>query len=105
MLVRDFCGESMGVDEDGYIQDPELWNDCVAETLAHDEEVDELTPEHWRIINYIRDYFLQFGISPMTRKLCKEKGCSIKRLYELFPSGPFRGARKIAGIPKMTGNV
>jgi dissimilatory sulfite reductase related protein len=41
----------------------------------------------------------------MVRLLCKETGFKLKYIYELFPSGPARGACKIAGLPKPTGCV
>jgi tRNA 2-thiouridine synthesizing protein E len=41
----------------------------------------------------------------MIRKLCKATGFSLKQVYELFPSGPAKGACKVAGLPKPTGCV
>jgi len=41
----------------------------------------------------------------MIRKLCKETGFPLKHIYELFPSGPAKGACKLAGLPKPTGCV
>jgi tRNA 2-thiouridine synthesizing protein E len=63
-----------------------------------------MTDEHWTVVNYIRDYFSEFGTAPMIRKLCK-KTFPIKRVYELFPSGPAKGACKVAGLAKPTGCV
>ena len=57
------------------------------------------------MINYIRGYYLQFGIAPMIRKLCKESGFKLNEIYALFPSGPAKGACKLAGLPKPTGCV
>jgi len=93
------------VDEDGFIQQPELWNETVAAALAAADGVNELTPAHWKIINYIRAYYQQFDIAPMVRKICKEASCSLKDIYVLFPSGPAKGACKVAGLPKPTGCV
>ena len=96
---------SIEVDEDGFITDPDLWNDKVAAALATTEGVEELTEEHWKVMNYLRDYYLKFGVAPMIRKLCKETGFPLKKIYELFPSGPAKGACKLAGLPKPTGCV
>ena len=93
------------VDEDGFIQEPDLWNEEVAAALATTEGVDDLTEEHWKLVNYLRDYYKQLGIAPMIRKLCKETGFPLKKIYELFPSGPAKGACKVAGLPKPTGCV
>jgi hypothetical protein len=35
----------------------------------------------------LRQYYLEFGIAPMIRKLCKETGFKLNRIYELFPVG------------------
>jgi len=105
MPMRDFAGTEIEVDEDGFIADPQVWNDTIAGILAGDEEVETLTENHWKIVKYIREYYLKFGIAPMIRKLCKETGYDLGTIYELFPSGPAKGACKIAGLPKPTGCV
>jgi len=105
MAKLTLAGQEFEMDEDGFIQDPERWNEAVARALAQTEQVSEMSEEHWKVVNYIRSYFLQFGSAPMIRKLCKETGCPLKRIYELFPSGPAKGACKIAGLPKPTGCV
>lgn len=105
MASIDLEGKRIELDEDGFMANPEEWNELVAGALAGTEEVEEMTPEHWKVVNYIRDYYLQFGMAPMIRKLCKETGINLKEIYELFPSGPAKGACKIAGLPKPTGCV
>lgn len=98
-------GKSYAVDEDGFLEDPKLWNEEVAKDFAESESIAALTPEHWKLINYIRNYYLEFGIAPMIRKLCKETGFKLNDIYKLFPSGPAKGACKLAGLPKPTGCV
>ena len=93
------------VDEDGFMEDPEEWNDAIAVALATTEGVNDMTDEHWHLVKYLRDYYLKFGIAPMIRKLCKETGFPLKKVYELFPSGPAKGACKVAGLAKPTGCV
>ncbi len=98
-------GKVYDVDEDGFLQDPSLWNDEVAKDFMSTEGITELTEDHWKVIHYIRNYYLQFGIAPMVRKVCKQTGFSLKEIYNLFPSGPAKGACKLAGLPKPTGCV
>ncbi len=98
-------GKAYDVDEDGFLEHPESWNQDVAKDFAESESIAELTEEHWKVINYIRNYYLQFGIAPMIRKLCKETGYKLNDIYKLFPSGPAKGACKLAGLPKPTGCV
>jgi tRNA 2-thiouridine synthesizing protein E len=105
MPVVDLAGIQLEVDEDGFIQDPGCWNENVALALAKTEDVEALTDDHWKVVNYLRGYYQQFGIAPMVRKVCKETGFDLRTIYELFPSGPAKGACKIAGLPKPTGCV
>jgi tRNA 2-thiouridine synthesizing protein E len=105
MSIVELEGLQVDVDEDGFIQEPDQWTQELAAVIAHTEDVPELTEDHWKVINYLRDYYQQFGIAPMIRKLCKETGFQLKYIYELFPSGPAKGACKIAGLPKPTGCV
>ncbi len=105
--MTDFVvGENkLTLDEDGFIQEPELWNQDVAVALAKTEGVDTMGEEHWKLVNYLRDYYLKYGVAPMIRKLCKDTGFKLNKVYELFPSGPAKGACKVAGLPKPTGCV
>lgn len=98
-------GLSVAVDDDGFMVDPSEWNDAVARVLATTEDIAELTDDHWKIMNYIRQYHAEFGVAPMVRKLCKETGFKLKEMYALFPSGPAKGACKVAGLEKPTGCV
>ena len=102
MTVQD---AQIEVDEDGFIQEPAKWSEGVAAALAATEGVDQLTDRHWTLINYLRDHYQKFGIAPMIRKMCKEVGMKLNEVYELFPSGPAKGACKAAGLPKPTGCV
>ncbi|MFC1730040.1 TusE/DsrC/DsvC family sulfur relay protein [candidate division KSB1 bacterium] len=95
----------IAVDEDGFMEEPEFWTEAIAAALATTEGVDDLTPDHWKVVNYLRDYYEKFNVAPMIRKLCKETGFSLKEIYELFPSGPAKGACKVAGLAKPTGCV
>ena len=105
MSTFEYSGGTIEVDEDGFMQEPDLWNEEIAKALAATEGVDELTDDHWKVVNYLRNYFLQFGVAPMIRKVTKETGFKLKTIYELFPSGPAKGGCKIAGLPKPTGCV
>ena len=96
---------SIEVDEDGFMQEPDGWDKDVAAALATTEGVADLGDDHWKVVDYLRNYYLQFGVAPMIRKLCKETGYDLKTIYELFPSGPAKGACKVAGLPKPTGCV
>lgn len=105
MAYFEYDDTQVEVDEDGFIQEPNLWNEQLAVALGKIEGVDTLTEEHWGVVNFLRNYYMEFGVAPMIRKLCKSTGFPLKKIYELFPSGPAKGACKIAGLPKPTGCV
>ena len=93
------------LDEDGFLVNPDDWNEDVARALAATEQITELTEDHWKLMSYLRDYYKQYGTAPMIRKMSKQTGLKLKEIYALFPSGPAKGACKLAGLPKPTGCV
>jgi len=105
MPELNYDGQIIEVDDDGFMVHPEQWDETVALALASTEGLDELTEDHWKLMNYIREYHAEFGVAPMVRKLCKETGFKLKEIYQLFPSGPAKGACKVAGLEKPTGCV
>jgi TusE/DsrC/DsvC family sulfur relay protein len=105
METKELGGKQIEVDEDGFIQDPDAWDQAVAKDLALTEGVNDMTENHWKVVNYLRGYYLEFQMAPMIRKLCKETGFKLKEIYDMFPSGPAKGACKVAGLPKPTGCV
>ena len=98
-------GQEIEIDEDGFIQEPEKWNNEVAEDLAKTEDAYPMGEEAWRLVNYLRDYYIKYEIAPPIRMLTKQTKLDLKRIYELFPGGPAKGACKVAGLPKPTGCV
>ena len=98
-------GTAFEVDEDGFLVNLSDLTEEMAVFLAKEEGVEELSEDHWKLINYLRGYFKDYGIAPMVRKMTKESGYSLKEIYDLFPSGPAKGACKVAGLPKPTGCV
>ena len=98
-------GTAFEVDEDGILVNLSDWTEEMAVFLAKEEGVEELSEDHWKLINYLRGYFKDYGIAPMVRKMTKESGYSLKEIYDLFPSGPAKGACKVAGLPNPTGCV
>ena len=98
-------GQEIEVDEDGFIQEPGKWNKEVAEDLAKTENAYPMGEEAWRLVNYLRDYYIKYEIAPPIRMLTKQTKLDLKKVYELFPGGPAKGACKVAGLPKPTGCV
>ncbi|MCG9966813.1 TusE/DsrC/DsvC family sulfur relay protein [Pelotomaculum terephthalicicum JT] len=101
----ELSGVTVAIDEDGFLLDPASWSEDIARGLAAAEGIGELNDEHWRVIAYLRNYHEQFQVAPKISELCKETGCTLKRIYQLFPAGPAKGACKLAGLPKPKGCV
>jgi tRNA 2-thiouridine synthesizing protein E len=90
------------VDQDGYLLASAKWNKEVGQLLAFGVVPGCLTEDHWKIVEYLRQYYLKSGTVPPVRKLCRDTGFDPRTIYKLFPSGLARGACKIAGIPRST---
>ena len=106
MSHLDVNGKKLELNEEGFLIDSEKWDKKVAEALAKAAEgIENLTPEHWAVIEFIRKHFLETNLAPMVRSICQTTGLPLRRIYELFPSGPAKGACKIAGLPKPDGCV
>ncbi|MFP3982073.1 MAG: TusE/DsrC/DsvC family sulfur relay protein [Desulfurivibrionaceae bacterium] len=106
MATVEHNGHTYDVDEDGFLtKGMEEWDENWIDYVKNSEGIDELTDEHWKVINSLQEYFKKNGIAPMVRILSKTTGFPLKKIYELFPSGPGKGACKMAGLPKPTGCV
>lgn len=105
MPKKTLGGMEIEVDEDGFIQEPEKWNKEVAEDIAKEEADSLMGEDHWKVVNYLRNYYLQYDIAPPIRMLTKQTGLELKYIYKLFPKGPAAGGCKVAGLPKPTGCV
>ena len=89
------------VDEEGFLIDADGWTKDIAQILSQEEVPSGLTEDHWRIIDYMRQYYLEYGTVPPVRMLSRDTGFSLRSIKELFPHGLTRGACKIAGIPRI----
>ncbi|MFJ4495727.1 TusE/DsrC/DsvC family sulfur relay protein [Pseudomonas atacamensis] len=96
------------LDKDGFLVDLSDWSAEVASALAAAEDI-QLTPEHWEVLELLRNFYAEFQLSPATRPLIKytalklgaDKGNSL-HLNRLFKGTPAKLAAKLAGLPKPT---
>lgn len=106
MSTFEIEGKTLRVNEEGFLREPAAWDEAVAQALARNEEgIETLTEKHWAVIKFIRGHYLEKGMAPMVRLMCKSTGLPLKEIYALFPSGPAKGACKVAGLPKPDGCV
>jgi TusE/DsrC/DsvC family sulfur relay protein len=99
------AGAQVDLDAEGFLTDPAQWNERVAEEIAAEYGIAELTDRHWLVVRFMRDRYLATGLAPSIRSLGKESGVPVKELYQLFPKGPAKLAARIGGIPKPKGCI
>ncbi|MCS7090318.1 MAG: TusE/DsrC/DsvC family sulfur relay protein [Verrucomicrobiota bacterium] len=104
MPEKIIAGQTVTVDEEGYLQNPAQWNRDIAQEIASEMGI-QLTDAHWKVIEFLRRDYQERGAVPGMRRLNKVAGIAIKDLYTLFPDGPIKKAARIAGCPKPTSCV
>jgi TusE/DsrC/DsvC family sulfur relay protein len=90
------------IDEEGFLLNPEMWSRDLAQTLSTKEVAGGLTKDHWKVIDFLRDYYLDCGSVPPVPMLTKGIGMNLEAIHRLFPSGLTKGACRVAGIPRST---
>lgn len=91
------------LDNDGFLSEMSIWTRELANELADRNDLSPLTEEHWRIIEFVREYYSSHGDGPPVVRIGKALGLSPARICELFPCGIARGAYRLAGLPRPMG--
>ena len=106
----DVDGHRIAVDSEGYLVDRSQWSPAFAEALARREGL-VLTPAHWEVIHYLRDYFADHGVQAQVRVMIRhftriwgaERGCN-HHLHDMFPvGGPQKQGNRLAGLLRTKG--
>jgi tRNA 2-thiouridine synthesizing protein E len=91
--------EAHETDGDDFLENPYTWDQSFAEQMAGRVKIiGGLTGSHWRVINFIRNTFLETGRCPAVYQTLRDLNLRIKDLKILFPTGYLRGACKLAGL-------
>ncbi|MBI4720581.1 MAG: TusE/DsrC/DsvC family sulfur relay protein [Chitinivibrionia bacterium] len=101
MISRELSSEEL--DNDGFLHEMTNWTRAVAHELAERNDIGSLGDDHWRIIDYVREYYREHGEGPPIVKIGKALGMSSKEICTLFPCGVARGAYRLAGLPRPNG--
>jgi len=103
-------GQTIQLSEAGWLENLDEWSEELAVEVSKNENIGELTEEHWNILNLAREYFADNGAVCEPRnfsKLMKAKygkdQSSQKYIYSLFPTGLIKCANKVAGLPRPKG--
>jgi len=103
-------GQTIQLSEAGWLENLDEWSPELAEEIAKNEKIAELTEEHWNIINMARELFTDNGtvcepraFSKLMKKEYGKDKSDQKYIYSLFPTGLIKCANKVAGLPPPKG--
>jgi len=99
------AGRMVATDSEGYLRNLDDWSEAFARAQAEAEGL-ELTPAHWEVIRYLRDYFHVHGVQAQVRVMIRHfqkawgaRHGSNHALHELFPNGgPQKQGNRLAGL-------
>ncbi|WP_316365631.1 TusE/DsrC/DsvC family sulfur relay protein [Candidatus Thiodiazotropha sp. CDECU1] len=84
-------------DEEGFLIDHLTWTEQLAQDMAQQEGVDNLSEQHWQLLRHIRDRYLSLGSLPNMRLVCRATGIPRWKVHSLF--GSCLSIWRIAGLP------
>jgi TusE/DsrC/DsvC family sulfur relay protein len=105
MAIRTIAGKTVQVNDEGFMTNPSEWAKEIAVDLAKEEGISELTPSHWKVIEFCRQDGAASGKAPTLRRITTMAGVSTKEMFALFPKGPAKKVSRIAGLGKPEGCV
>ena len=105
MNERVVAGREIEFDEQGFMADYTQWDKDVANALASEIGINELTDRHWQVIEFCRSDFETQGDAPTLRRITQQADVPTKELYQLFPKGPAKKVAYVAGLKKPSGCI
>jgi tRNA 2-thiouridine synthesizing protein E len=105
MTTREVAGQTVQVNDEGFMTDPNEWSKDIAVVIANEEGIAELTLDHWKVIDYCREVGMESGSAPTLRNITNGADVPTKQLFGLFPKGPAKKVAKISGLGKPEGCV
>ena len=100
----------VATDAEGYLLDLDEWSEDFARALAKEEGL-ELTPRHWELIGFLREYYQTHGVQAQVRAMVRHfsecwgtEAGSNHALHEMFPiGGPQKQGNRLAGLLRTKG--
>jgi len=105
MSTKTIAGKTVQVNDEGFMTNPQEWTKEIAVEVAKEEGIAELTPNHWKVIDFCRQAGVSSGKAPTLRQITTVTGASTKDLFAWFPKGPAKKVAKISGLGKPDGCV
>ncbi|MCB1033899.1 MAG: TusE/DsrC/DsvC family sulfur relay protein [Acidobacteria bacterium] len=100
MSTREYAGQTVDVDPEGFLVDSSKWNRDVAREIAAEVGIPQLSDKHWQVIEFCRKDAEEKGEAPGLRRISQHSGVNMKELYQLFPKGPGKLAARVSGLKK-----
>jgi TusE/DsrC/DsvC family sulfur relay protein len=97
--IRSIAGKEILFDKEGYFLDVRDWDEQIVLVLSVEIGIDEMNERQWRVIHFLREYYLSNGRAPLNSELKAGTGLSLMELESMFPGGIRQGARLLAGLP------
>lgn len=94
---------SDNLDDDGFLTAFSGWDRQTATELAARNDIGPLTDDHWKVIDFVRQYYVANTVAPPVVKIAKATGLRSSTICTLFPCGIARGAYRLAGLPRPPG--
>jgi tRNA 2-thiouridine synthesizing protein E len=104
MPVTTIAGEEVHVDDEGFMTEYEEWNEDLGTALAGNIGI-EMTDEHWQVVKFLREDFVDQGETATLRRVSTVGGVPTKELFVLFPKKPAKKMSYVAGLPKPAGCI
>lgn len=99
MAMLTIRGKTYEVDDLGYLLDHRQWTEDFAAHMAPQFGVTGgLTERHLQVLRFLRQALEATGRCPLIYQTCRQNGLKLRDLKELFPTGYWRGACKLAGL-------
>lgn len=96
---RNIAGQEIRSDGDGFMWSPDQWTGEMAKILARESGLPALKPVRWKVLRFMRGYYLEYGRAPLNREIKQSTGIRLIEMEILFPRGIKYGARRLAGLP------
>lgn len=96
-------GIEFQIDNEGFLVNPDDWNEFVAKALARKVFKKEITFEMLEMLYFIREYYKTNNIFPSLTLVAKSLHQSPRSVFQLF--GNHATAWKIAGLPQPKGEL
>ncbi|HEY3289188.1 MAG TPA: TusE/DsrC/DsvC family sulfur relay protein [Anaerolineae bacterium] len=105
MTVKTIASKDVQVNAEGFLTNPAEWTKEIAIEIAKEDGIAELTPAHWKVIEFCRKEGLATGKAPTLRQITSGAGVTTKEMFALFPKGPAKKVAHISGLGKPEGCV